>query len=296
MPSLGVIVGRFQVPELHEAHLALIKYAVANFDDVLILIGKAPTPSKSNPLPSNYVKNMILNSIGECGATIGTVEDRPTNEEWSIALDERIMDLFPNHDPTLLGGRDSFIPRYTGINKTRQLGPEWFGVAGASSGTEVRKRINSRDYESKAFYAGYIAAVRDRRDLIFNTVDILVTRDCGREVLLGRKKVDDGLRLPGGFVDVGELPEDAAARELHEETGIVAKPEYVDDLIIPDWRFRDSTDVILTRLYRVEVPLSAAVHAGDDLEKLDWHKVNDLRAEDLADSHKVFIDYIKESK
>ncbi len=35
---LGIICGRFQIPNLHEAHEALINYVFANNDRVLIFI------------------------------------------------------------------------------------------------------------------------------------------------------------------------------------------------------------------------------------------------------------------
>lgn len=59
------------------------------------------------------------------------------------------------------------------------------------------------------------------------SVGCVVTRNGGKEVLLGRHTYGPGngkLILPGGYVKFGELPEETAVREVLEETGIQVKP------------------------------------------------------------------------
>ncbi len=57
-------------------------------------------------------------------------------------------------------------------------------------------------------------------------VDIraVVVRD-GREILLVSEKGDKGRwTLPGGWADVGYTPFEVAAKEVHEETGLIVRP------------------------------------------------------------------------
>jgi 8-oxo-dGTP pyrophosphatase MutT (NUDIX family) len=52
-----------------------------------------------------------------------------------------------------------------------------------------------------------------------------VVLDADGRVLLGRRSDTGVWALPGGIIDPAEEPADAAAREVFEETGVVAVPE-----------------------------------------------------------------------
>lgn len=50
--------------------------------------------------------------------------------------------------------------------------------------------------------------------------DVLIEDDAGRVLLIRRRNPPHGWAIPGGFVDYGETLEEAARREMREETGL----------------------------------------------------------------------------
>ena len=111
------------------------------------------------------------------------------------------------------------------------------------------------------------------------TVDMIVTRNVntGLEVLLIQRlnpPFKDKWALPGGFVDLNETLEHAAARELAEETGLTnVKLKQYKAYSEPG---RDPRGHTISVVFTGQVVHNAKATAGDDAKKVNWFNINKL--------------------
>ncbi len=73
----------------------------------------------------------------------------------------------------------------------------------------------------------FIISLRSRigHEMLWLPTAAGVVLDSAGRVLLGRRSDTGNWALPGGIIDPGEEPADAAVREIFEETGVIAVPE-----------------------------------------------------------------------
>lgn len=123
------------------------------------------------------------------------------------------------------------------------------------------------------------------------TVDCVVFGLDGQDlkVLLIRRGIEPFAgcwALPGGFVHVDETPEQAAMRELVEETGV--DNVYLEQLYTFGELDRDPRERVVSVAYYALVKLSDhRVRAATDAREAAWFSVGDLPA--LAFDHDVIL-------
>jgi bifunctional NMN adenylyltransferase/nudix hydrolase len=274
-PNVGIVVGRFQVPMLHAGHLELLNKVAEECEKVVVVIGSSHAiNTRRDPLDYRARELMIRSTFPDF--TIAGIKDRRDDEMWSASLDGIINSIISPRDTVMLyGGRDSFIEHYKGQYKTTEVEPSIY-----YSGTQIREELCRNSIDSPEFRAGVVSAAYSRFPTTHPTVDMAVFNADKTQIILGAKPDDaaEGLwRLPGGFVDVDDRSLKAAAkRELREELGPieVGDWEYVTDLKISDWRFRDQDDTKLHTVLFKCTHIFGSPTPGDDLSQAKWFDFN----------------------
>lgn len=242
--DVGVIVGRFQVHELHPGHRELLDYIHDNHDTMIVVIGNTTLASRDNPLPYNARRVMIQQMYPS--AIIVPLNDMRSDKLWSDTLDTKIKDVIrPTETVCLYGSRDGFTETYSGGFPTQELvasEPFW-------SGTEVRSKLINKVQTSADFRAGIIYASGGDWPRVIPTVDAVIFESSERKaVYMVRKNGESQFRFPGGYAEGGMSYKAAVRKEIREEVGSmsVESLDYLGDTGIDDWRLGSRTTIHTT--------------------------------------------------
>lgn len=128
------------------------------------------------------------------------------------------------------------------------------------------------------------------------TVDVIV-EDNSRILMIKRKNEPyrGYLALPGGFVNEGEKIEDAARREINEETSL--NIDLLEILGVYSDPKRDPRGHLMSTVFvGIIIPDTDTgppqVAAGDDAEEIEWLSLEVLSNSNIAFDHKkILLDY-----
>lgn len=285
--STGVIIARFQTPYLHPGHIELIKTVREKHDNIVVILGIAAFKSKRNPFDYYTREKLIKAEFPEI--VILPLRDHPSDQKWSQNLDQLLADTLQRNDFTLYGSRDSFLTSYHGNYSSVEL-----PAKESFSATQLREQFSNKVFDSTDFRAGILYGLNNQYPKVYPTVDIAVFRNNRSEMLLGKKHNAEKWRLPGGFVDPTDQSfEEAAKRELTEETGIidVSALQYETSSLIDDWRYRNEIDKIITTLYSCEIE-AGDPKGNDDLKEVAWFKLEEIALTNITAEHHILINFL----
>ena len=151
--KVGIIVGRFQVPDLTKGHRGLFSKAFNECEKLIVFIGETKNGkiTPHDPLPyeprANMIVEFFLNRYGKGKIPqIYKIVDIGDYPKWVEDLDSKIQSLMnlelieESDDINIYGSRDSVAEKYKengGKYKTCVVQEVGTGI----SGTEVRKNI-----------------------------------------------------------------------------------------------------------------------------------------------------------
>lgn len=272
--NVGIVVGRFQVHKLTEAHFKLIQMVLERHQKVIIFLGVSgisPVPStKRNPLDFELRKQMLEKAFEGNNLIVSYVKDMKYDKTWSKHLDSKIRDLVsPNQSVQLYGGRDSFIEHYSGEYPTEQLEPD---VYLKMSGTELRDQLKVKAESSDMFRAGVIWANENQFKHAIAAVGVAVFNEDYTKILLGRKKNETKYEFFGGFTDIeDETYEATGIREVKEEAGgiEIGDLQYICSGKVNEWRYKNESDKVYTTIFAAKYMFGSIIPA-DDITECKW--------------------------
>ncbi|MBT3577531.1 hypothetical protein HN499_01840 [archaeon] len=281
--DVGVLVARFQVDELHEAHCSLIEGVLENHGKTIIFLGLSHMCTRNNPLDFEARKQMILEKYPE--AIVLYIKDVGNSELWSKQLDGKIGDVAgPTSTVILYGGRESFINHYSGKYDTCEMLQTTY-----ESGSDIRKKIGSKVKASSDFRAGVLWAAQNQYPKIVPSVDIAIWGEEKDLLLMGKWKNSDKYRFIGGIVKEPSPFDVEVEKEVSKKAYIdISEPIHIGSYPIDDWRYRRELDGVVTTFFEA-VHMSGQPTPMDNMVELKWFEANLISSRDVDKDHWILL-------
>lgn len=327
-----VLIGRFQ--PFHNAHLEIVKRATALCEQLLIITGSAKQPrTYKNPFTSWERRNMIKAATSGLSIQIYVEENTDTiynDQAWAVRIQSIVsqyhiagtktgiighkkdessfyLDMFPQWEYenveeieplSAVNIRDLYFKRDVNMNFIRAVVPEttFNFLDNFRAGSEYEQIIREREFVEN--YKKQYASLP--YPPIFSTADSVVIQS--GHVLMIRRRAEPGRglwALPGGYVNANtdKSVEDAALRELKEETGIkVPVPVLrgnIKESKVFDAIDRSPRGRIITHCFKIVLPDGdlPRVKGMDDAEKARWCPIAEVKSEECFEDHYEMIQW-----
>lgn len=326
-----VYLGRFQ--PLHIAHTETIRRAAAMARQVVVVIGSADLPrTYKNPFTVEERKTMlrdaVTNSTNEMVPTyIESVRDSMYNDQvWVKRVQEAVAKhTKPGDNVAIIGHSKDESSRY--LTYFPQWKREEVELIEPLHATDIRSLYFKRDANPRYIVEAvprttydfmnnfretkeYDQIIREREftELYksqfagLRYAPVFVTTDCvvvqSGHILLVERKSEPGaglLALPGGFVNQNERLEEAALRELSEETKIkVPVPVLrgnIQKVEVFDHPNRSTRGRTITHAFLIMLPAGELprVKGADDAKTAKWYPISELKPSLMFEDHMDII-------
>ena len=327
-----MLIGRFQ--PLHNAHLEIIKRCTALTDQLVVVVGSANQPrTYKNPFTYSERERMIKAASAGLSLRVYTEPNIDTiynDQAWAV----RVQGIHSKY--RILGTKDAVIGhKKDGSSFYLDMFPQWEFVNVEKieplGATDIRDLYFKRDCNMRFIQnvvpettfdflmkfkdtPEYEQIIREREFVanykkqyaslpyppIFSTADSVVIQS--GHVLMIRRRAEPGKglwALPGGYVNANtdRSVEDAAIRELREETGIKVPAPVLRGNIkrskVFDAIDRSPRGRIITHAFHIELPDGELpkVKGQDDADKARWVPIADVRSEECFEDHYEIIQH-----
>ena len=321
-----MLIGRFQ--PLHNAHLEIIKRCTALTDQLVVVVGSANQPrTYKNPFTYSERERMIKAATAGLSLRVYTEPNIDTiynDQAWAV----RVQGIHSKY--RCLGTKDAIIGhKKDNSSFYLDMFPQWEYINVEEieplSAVNIRDLYFKRDCNMR-FIQGvvpdttfdflmkfketpeYEQIIREREFVanykkqyaslpyppIFSTADAVVIQS--GHVLMIRRRAEPGKglwALPGGYVNANtdKSVEDAAIRELREETGIKVPAPVLRGSIVRSRVFdaidRSPRGRIITHAFYIQLPDGdlPKVKGSDDADKARWVPIAEVRSEECFEDH-----------
>lgn len=321
-----VFIGRFQ--PFHNAHLEIIKRATALCEQLIVVTGSAHQPrTYKNPFTSAERERMIRSATAGLSLSIKiepNIDTAYNDQAWAVRVQTIVAKYTRSGDRIAVIGHKKDESSFY-LNMFPQWGFENVESIEPLSAVNIRDLYFKRDANMR-FIQGvvpdttfdflmqfkstpeYEQVIREREFIetykrqyaslpyppIFVTSDAVVMQSGHVLMIKRRSEPGKGLwALPGGFVNANtdKSVEDAAIRELREETGIKVPSPVLRGSIVRSKVFdaidRSARGRTITHAFYIQLPDGdlPKVKGMDDAEKARWVPIAEVRSDECFEDH-----------